>query len=297
VNQREFWAGLFVLCGLIFLASAYAYLLWDDTNRDVNIYVVEARNVSGVNEGTPVMMGGYGIGAVQNIEVFTKPELHFSFELSIRKDIPIPKGSKAVLATRLAGGGVIDIRAPEDPGPPMSTDEHLVLEPPTDVQNLIETAGIMMEDLATITGKGREFVEDPQLLEKRLKVVDALLLETEGILVDTHSLINNLERTLSEAEPGIDRSLEFTEKTLENTNTLIGDLHGTVALMEKSLTDLSEVFAVMEAYDPDANPEIRETLKSLTVSSQSLEKLMNAMEDSPIRTMRKGTEEESSAAE
>ena len=110
--------------------------------------------------------------------------------------------------------------------------------------------------------------------------------------MDTHRLINSLQRTLSEAEPGIDRSLEYTEKTLENTNSLIEELDGTVSLMEKRLEELSEVFAVMEAYEPTANPEIRETLKSLTVSSQSLERLMSAMEESPIRAMRKGTEED-----
>ena len=61
--------------------------------------------------------------------------------------------------------------------------------------------------------------------------------------------------------------------------------------MDLRLSELEEVFAVMESYDPETNESIKNPLESLESSSQKLERLMEAMESSPVRAIRKGTEE------
>ena len=80
-------------------------------------------------------------------DVITEPKLHFDVQLAIKPNISIPRGSTVVLGTRLAGGGFIDVRPPEESQGILSNEERLELEPAVDVQNVLESVNALVVDL------------------------------------------------------------------------------------------------------------------------------------------------------
>jgi ABC-type transporter Mla subunit MlaD len=276
--NRDFWAGMFVLLGLLSLAVVYTKLFVEEVTQDVHIYHLDAQNVSGIVEGVPVMMQGFAIGTVSGIEVETKPTLKFDVLLAIRPEIPIPSGSRVVLGTRLAGGAVIDIRPPQEPSFAITTEEHLVLTPVADVQELLETVALVLEDVQVITARGRAFVEDPeQGLELRLKAIDAVIQEVTLLLHESVLLVKKLNGTVETLQPGVHRSIESAEQTLESTGDLIDELDSVVGVVEQRLEEVSKAIDVMELYDPEEGTEMSEMFENLQVTAEEMRGLTEDM--------------------
>lgn len=295
--NKEFWAGIFVLIGLFSIGFIYVSVFVDNVVTEQKFYYLDADDVTGISVGIPVMMRGYNVGKVSNIVVGLEPSLHFEVELSLQPDIPIPKASKVLLGSRLAGGGIIDIQPPKEMKELLSENEHLVLTPATDMQDLLETAEVILKDIEVMTRRGREFVEDPtQGLELRLKEMDKILAETQNVLVDTSSLIQELEKGVTENQQSFAQTMENLEGVSKEAISVLSTMDKSLTTMDRSLKTFDEGMESMETlmdnYDHNKNDEMNSMIQSLESSSQSLERLMKSMEESPIRTLRKGVEDQ-----
>jgi ABC-type transporter Mla subunit MlaD len=287
--NKEFWAGIFVLIGLGSVGFVYVSVFVDKVVTEQKVYHLDANDVTGIAVGSPVMMRGYNVGRVTDITAEIDPRLRFEVELALLPNIPIPKDSKVLLGSRLAGGGIIDIQPPEEIGELLAEGEHLILTPVTSVQDLLGTAEGILKDIAVMTKRGREFVEDPnQGLELRLQEVDKILKDMSLVLGETNSLLQELEK-------GINQNQQSFARTMKNIEVLSEDSIETLDAIDQSLNifdeEISTVGDIFSSYDLEENQDMSEMVKSLEESSKSLERLMKSMEGSPFRTLRKGVEE------
>ncbi len=289
--NRDFWTGLFVLAGLASLIGVYTTLFVEEVTQNVSYYYLDAKDVTGITEGVPVQMRGYNIGSVGNIEVFTQPDLHFEVALALRPEIPIPSGSIVLLGSRLAGGGIIDIQPPEEPSEPLEVGSHLTLTPVTDVQELLETAELVLKDIQVITAKGREFVEDPdQGLELRLQALDKVIVEMEAMFKEGATAVKRLDDTIIESQEGIYNSIEAAEEATLSSADAMKELEEVLQSFEEQLNEFENLSEVIDSYDLEGSNEMAEMISSLNDSSQSLERFMKAFELAPLRTLRKGSD-------
>jgi ABC-type transporter Mla subunit MlaD len=290
--NRDFWTGIFVLFGLASLIGVYATLFVEEVTQNVSYYYLDAKDVTGITEGVPVQMRGYNIGSVGNIEVFTEPDLHFEVALALRPEIPIPSGSIVLLGSRLAGGGIIDVQPPEEPSFPLEVGSHLTLTPVTDVQELLETAELVLKDIQVITAKGREFVEDPdQGLELRLQALDKVIVEMEAMFKEGSKAVKRLDDTIVESQEGIYNSLASTEEATKSSAEAMKELEVVLKSFDEQLKEFENVSEVIDSYDLEGGNEMAEMIRNLNDSSESLERFMKAFEVAPIRTLRKGSDE------
>ena len=290
--NKDFWTGMFVLIGTASLISAYTTLFVEEVTQNVNIYYLDTKDVTGITEGIPVQMRGYSIGSVGNIRVFTDPELHFEVALEVRPDIPIPSESTVVLGSRLAGGGIINIHPPDKPTTPIAPETHLEVTPATDVQELLETVELVLEDVQVITKRGREFVESPdEGLEIRLKALDKVLLEMEEMFRHGTSAVSRLDETIAESQPGIYASIEASEKATEHSAAAMEELALVLQAFDEQLLELENLSEVIASYDLEGSNEMAGMIRSLHKSSNSLARFMEAFEAAPIRTLRKGSDQ------
>ena len=290
IVNKEFWAGVFVLIGMGVGLGVYTTLIVDTTTQEYSIYRLDAANVSGIEVGTPILMAGYGVGKVMNIEVLYKPSLRFEVTMSLKPEVPIPLGVIPQMGTRLAGGGLINLVPPERITGFLESNARLTLEPSTDIQSLLDSADSILKDLAVMTKRGREFVEDPkQGLELRLKEVDMILSQVNELLRELTQLTRTSEGMLLDSAP-------LVQQSLSNAETLSADSIDLMGQMGESLKDfdaqVSTLGALMNSYDPGTNTEVNAIFESLEQSTKSLNRLMKSMEKRPLRTLRKGVEEQ-----
>lgn len=284
--NKEFWAGIAVIGSVILLILAYIHSVVTTSSIDSKTFILDTKDVTGIDVGTPVLMAGYNIGQVQDIVVHVDPSLSFEITLSIKPEIQIPSDSIASTGTRIAGGGLINIIPPENIHGFIEEGSHISLTPAIDLQKLLNTAEGILQDISVMTQRGREFVEDPeQGLEKRLREVDLILEDINTLLDSMTDLAEELHKTVQSTTPNIN-------KTLENTEVLTTESIGAIEAMEQSLLlfdqQLEAMGVLMDGYDPQKNRDIRATLQSMEQSSQSMQSLMRSFEVSPLKTMRKG---------
>ena len=219
--NKEFWAGVFVLTGVLGGVGLYATLVVDTAVTTFNEYTLDADNVSGIEVGTPVVMAGYNLGKVSEINVHYEPTLAFDVRLSLKQEVKIPNDVTVQLGTRLAGGGLINLIPPDTISGYLEPGAQMVLQPSTDIQSLLDSADSILKDLAIITERGREFVEDPeQGLELRLKKVDGILLEVNTLLNELTGVAKGTRYLLNKTTPTLNQTLQNTE-TLTNDSVLL----------------------------------------------------------------------------
>ncbi|MBM74280.1 MAG: hypothetical protein CMK59_02665 [Proteobacteria bacterium] len=276
--KKEFWAGIFVLFGLFSLAVVYTKLFVEEVTKDNTVYFLHANNVSGIVQGVPVMMQGYSIGSVAAIQVEYEPNLSFKVEMAVNKKVRIPRGSEVVLGTRLAGGAEIVISPPKESDAFMQPKEYLVLRSSTDVQDVLKTVSLVLEDIQVITSRGREFVEDPkQGLELRLKAIDQVISETSNLLLESIKLVQQINLMIEQIRPGVKRSVEGAEATLDNTAVLIDELGSVVEVMEDRLEEVSKAIEVIELYDPEEGTEMAQMFEDLQIAADEMKILTTDM--------------------
>ena len=278
VVNRDFWVGIFVIAGLVILLGVYTTLFVGGVTKESIIYHLEAKNVMGISTGIPVMMQGYELGIVENIDVITEPKLHFDVQLAIKSNISIPRGSNVVLGTRLAGGAFIDVRPPEESQGVLSTDEKLELQPAVDVQNLLESVNGLVVDLQKISSHARHFVEDPeQGVEKRLKDVDVILAQIQNILTDTNNTILHVDEIIRDIEPRISSAITAAETTAISSSSLIEELSAIATDVDKEVEDMGLLIEMMEGYAPENNTEISTALKNVEIMTHDMHEMVKSL--------------------
>ena len=288
--HKEFWAGIFVLTGMGVGLGVYTTLVVGTTTTEYSVYTLDAANVAGIEVGTPILMAGYSVGKVTNIEVLYQPSLRFEVQMSLKPEVPIPLGVTPQMGTRLAGGGLINLVPPETITGFLPNNARLTLESSTNIQSLLDSADSILKDLAVMTDKGREFVEDPeQGLELRLKEVDTILIQVNELLRELTRLTRTSKGMLLDSAP-------ILQESLTNAETLTSDSIELMAQMDQSLKEFDAQMltfgTLMNSYNPGKNKEMDTIFKSLETSTSSLNRLMSSMEQGPLRTLRKGVEEQ-----
>jgi ABC-type transporter Mla subunit MlaD len=310
-ERRDFWTGMFVLGGIATLVGAYVVSFVDRVAQETVSYRIDATEITGVQVGTVVTMGGYPLGTITRVEVTTTPRLAFVLDAGLRPDVPIPQGTRALLTAKLAGGAEIELvpgvptAAPKGAevgsGPdlaPLPPGAHLVLESRTDVQDLIDRADVLLRDLQVVAAEARRASEDPAVgLHATLAHVDRVLAEAEATLGTTRGAAGELEGMVERADPALQRSLAQLETTLVASERAVKDMEDVLANADARLDELKGMDAVLAGYDTQKNEDLRESLAQLRSLSASLARLAAAFEKAPLRALRRGAEQEEPALE
>ncbi len=293
-QQRDFWTGVFVIGGLLTLAGAYAVSFVDRVAQETVAYTIDATEITGVQVGTAVTMGGYPLGRITRVEVTTSPRLAFVLEAGLRPDVPLPAGTRALLAAKLAGGAEIELRPPEGSGgelPNLAPGAHLVLENQTDVQDMIDHADAVLRDLEVVAREARSASEDPTVgLHATLGHLDRVLGDAERTLAASTGAAKRVDTLVARADPKLDRSLTQLESTLAESERAVREMEKVLANADARLDELKGVDAVIASYDAQKNEDLRASLRHLKELTASLARVAAALEKAPLRTLRHGTD-------
>lgn len=107
--SKELIIGVTVLITLLVLFFGIDYLKGINVFKATNYYYVNYTNVAGLVQSAPVTINGYKVGQVRDIVYQYDNPGHIMVELSLNKNLRVPKGSKAVLVTDMLGTSSIEL--------------------------------------------------------------------------------------------------------------------------------------------------------------------------------------------
>jgi phospholipid/cholesterol/gamma-HCH transport system substrate-binding protein len=297
-------AGLF----LLFLgASAVAALWWfSGRQEESRRYVVETQsNVTGLNAQAQVRYRGIRVGKVESIGLDPADSQTIRIEISVRKDIPVTRGTTA----RLGHQGVTGIAHVllEDDGrdrTPLATDgrdgARIVMQDSL-VQELADAGGDALRQARDLLAGLNELLrpENRQAITRTLADIEAGvndLLRPENRQAISRSLANveavsRYAREASErlqqafhpdAMRRIDSILAHAEQTVAQAAPFFAEARGLVARLDAASRKFEMVIGEM---NPDAVGTLALRLNALTdefsSTAHQLNRILNMLEKSP----------------
>lgn len=201
--------GLQYLKGLsIFSADASYYVTFDD--------------VSGLSASSPVYANGYKVGVVKDIVYDYSPSGKSVAELGLDKQMQLPRGSRAELASDLLGNIKINIILGDNPINLLSVGDTIVggleVGMMSQVTQMIPAIEQMLPKLDSILSSLNQLLADPAF-SNTLHNVEGMTANLNATSRDLHSLSAHLNRD-------VPAMMTKTNGVLDNTQQLTANLAG-----------------------------------------------------------------------
>lgn len=107
IFKKEVIIGICVIIALVLLFSGIEFLKGINVFKPANHYFISYTNVAGLDIASPVTVNGFKVGQVLDINYEYDNPGHVSVEISLDKDLMLPLGTKALLASDLLGSASI----------------------------------------------------------------------------------------------------------------------------------------------------------------------------------------------
>ncbi len=302
-SRRDFYTGLFLLVSAALLVAAYLHSSMAHFTRNVQTYYADGTDIAGLEEGSDVEMGGYKIGTIHHIRVLNDPTLRFELALSVKREIPVPKGTKAVAASHsLSGNRFLDLRPPAGGGPALASGGRLRVEAEPTLQAIMTKADQAFANLTDVTAQLDKLVASDANgpgLKDTFARLSRVLADADAAATAAGRVMARLDRTVEQISPplasgakSLDRTMQTAESAARRLDRLLEkegpSLEQVLTSANARLAELKGLSDLLAGYDANRNPAIHATLQHLDGATKSLEDLLADVKAHPWKLVRKG---------
>lgn len=223
--SKETKVGLLAVTSFVILYLGFNFLKGKDFFSPDNQYVVVYKNVEGLTAANQVSLSGMKVGQVKRVELIAGNNVKVT--LSIRKDLPLPVGTRAVLSSDgLLGGKLVRLEMGKGNGMiPVGGSLQPISE--TGVSELIKEQALpLLHNLDSLT--------------LSLRVITKSF-EATGASVN--GLIKNTDKTVSTLGGTMNSTIAENRASLAGITANMKSLSGNLIETERSLKPLIGKFS------------------------------------------------------
>ena len=258
---REIKVGLLATLCLFLLFFGFNFLKGVNIFSPTNSYHGVYYNLHGLEEQAAVYIRGHKVGQVDALHYDFTRDSAFTVDISIRKDISLPQGTRmALISDGLLGGMAIELQFPESSlsteGASLSEAAHSIIEhgsylPTTYVPGLMES---LQGELIV---KVSDAVEDIDSLVAQLNAqlegdhIKSTLTNVDRISGDLTGVSSDLKHLMAHQVPVI---VNNADTAVANLNTIVADikaanLRATVARVDTAVDGVNALIADVRSQD------------------------------------------------
>ena len=226
IFNKEFAIGLSVIVAILILIFGIDFLKGINLFRPAHYYVAYYDNVDELTVSSPVLINGYKVGQVREVNFNYEKPGKVEVVMALDKNLQLPEGSRADLGTTLLSGARIELTMGAGPGMIPSGGEV-----PSGVKaGLMSSVQDVMPSLTGILPK-----VDSLLYNLNVLVADPALTASiqrlDGITGDLLATTHGLNATMNNQVP---RLANNTVRITQSLDTIVGNL-GQLSYQLKSL--------------------------------------------------------------
>lgn len=287
--KKNFIIGLCAIAAVAVLFFGIDFLKGINIFKPSNYYQASYTNVAGLQVSAPVTVNGFKVGQVSEINYQYNNPGHILVEMSLDKNLKVPRGSKASIAVDLLGtASVALILAPgTDFIPVGGTMEGIT--PATLVDNisqdLMPSVTAIVPKVDTLLTNVNALVANPALaasisrldaitaqLSSTLAALDKSVKALPGVMTNIQAITQNID-TVSANLASITHDIKQGEidSTLTNLNRVSTDLAALTSSLNTSESTLGQLVKDPALYD------------NLARASMSLDSLLVDIKKNPKR--------------
>lgn len=239
---KEVKIALTAIVGIVVLFYGLQFLKGLNVFSTDITYYVAFDDVSGLSPSSPVYANGYRVGVVKSLNYDYNPQGKIVAELDLNKNMRVPRGSHAELASDLLGNIKINLVLSEDPinmiGHGDTIPGEMEMGMMTKVSKMLPAIEHMMPKLDSIITSLNTLLADPAL-RNTLHNVEGMT----GNLNATSAELKNLSASLNREVPGM---MNKANGVLDNTQQLTGnlaaiDVEGMAAKVNQTLANVEQM--------------------------------------------------------
>lgn len=260
--RKEALIGLLVVLALVLLFFGLNFLKGINVFKASNYYYATYNNVEGLSVSAPVNLNGFKVGQVRDITYDFNHPGHVVVEMSLDKDLRLPEGSHAVLASDLLGTASISLNLGPASGSFVAVGDTIDGNVASGMMaalsdNLLPAVNAIVPKVDTLLTSLNTLVADPALA--------ASVQRLDAITAELNATLRSLHAATAQLGPVVGNINSITE----NVDTITGDLTALSGRLSKVKVDsiLNDVQATM------AN--LNELTAQLNNRDSSVGKLLN----------------------
>ena len=239
---KEVKIALTAIVGIVVLFYGLQFLKGLNVFSTDITYYVAFDDVSGLSPSSPVYANGYRVGVVKSLNYDYNPQGKIVAELDLNKNMRVPRGSHAELASDLLGNIKINLVLSEDPinmiGHGDTIPGEMEMGMMTKVSKMLPAIEHMMPKLDSIITSLNTLLADPAL-RNTLHNVEGMT----GNLNATSAELKSLSASLNRAVPDM---MNKANGVLDNTQQLTGnlaaiDVEGMAAKVNQTLANVEQM--------------------------------------------------------
>lgn len=273
---KEVKIALTAIAGIVVLFYGMQFLKGLNLFSSEATYYVAFDDVSGLSASSPVYANGYRVGVVKSLNYDYNPQGKIIAELDLNKNMRVPRGSHAELASDLLGNIKINLILGEDPlniislGDTIGGDQEKGVM--SKVGDMIPVVEKMLPKLDSIMASLNTLLADPAL-RNTLHNVEGMT----GNLNATSAELKMLSASLNKEVPAL---MTKTNGVLDNTQQLTGnlaaiDIAGMTAKVNETLANVQQMTDKLNSNEGTLgllmrDPTLYQNLMSTVASADSL---------------------------
>ncbi len=239
---KEVKIALTAIVGIVVLFYGLQFLKGLNVFSTDITYYVAFDDVSGLSPSSPVYANGYRVGVVKSLNYDYNPQGKIVAELDLNKNMRVPRGSHAELASDLLGNIKINLVLSEDPinmiGHGDTIPGEMEMGMMTKVSKMLPAIEHMMPKLDSIITSLNTLLADPAL-RNTLHNVEGMT----GNLNATSAELKSLSASLNREVPVM---MNKANGVLDNTQQLTGnlaaiDVEGMAAKVNQTLANVEQM--------------------------------------------------------
>ena len=276
IFRKEVLIGLIVIIALAILFVGIDFLKGINIFKAANYYVATYENVEGLAVSAPVSVNGYKVGLVREINYEYDNPGHVKVEMSLDKNLKVPRGTQAVIKTDMLGTATIELKMGNGDSFHNVGDEleGVVARGMMDniSNSILPSVGNIMPKIDSLLANINAVVGDPALLAavKRLDRITENLASTTSRLsqavAQLPAVTNDVKVITGNIAKGSD---DLAELTARMRNLPVDSLAADIADITANLRELSAQLNDPEStigkltHDPALYNNLNSTISSL----------------------------------
>lgn len=195
IFRKELIIGVLVLVSLALLFVGIDFLKGVNVFKAANYYYAVYDNVAGLAVSAPVTVNGYKVGQVREINYLYDNPGHVQVEISLDRELKLPKGTKAVISSDILGTAtvVLEMASGTDYAPVGSELQGCVASGLMDAvsQDLLPSVSAIFPKIDSLLTSLNTIVSDPAVLAGARRL-DAITTNLETASLQLNALLRTL---------------------------------------------------------------------------------------------------------
>lgn len=271
IFTKEVIIGLSVAVAILILIFGIEFLKGINMFKPSNFYIAEYDNVAGLEVAAPVMIDGYKVGQVREINFNYENPGKIEVLLSLNKHLRVPVDSRALIGSTLLSGSFVEIKMGQSQekvpvgGIINSGVSADLMAQVTD--QILPAVGDLMPKVDSLLTSVNDLASDPALaasirnletITKNVSVasnsLNAMLQNMQkqvpGVLNGANSAINNVDALTANLKQLSEELNKLPlAKTMDNVNSLTANLSRFSESLNNPNSTLGELTHESELYD------------------------------------------------